>query len=88
MDIPFPVAYRGRGSADLAKLEFVLRENHPLRLTRARGQRLLCTSGCAWITAPGVVEDIYLRPGETWPIPSQGLVLVEAVGSATVVLRR
>lgn len=87
MDIPFPVAYRERGIADLANFEFVLRENHPLRLTRARGRRLLCTSGCAWITAPGVVEDIYLRPGDTWQIPSRGLVLVEAVGSATVVLR-
>ncbi len=88
MDIPFPVAYRGSGIDGIADLEFVLRENHPLRLTRARGQRVLCTSGCAWITAPGVVEDIYLRPGETWPIPGRGLMLVEAVGSATVVLRR
>lgn len=65
-------------------LEVVLRQDHPLRLVRARGRRLLCTGGCAWITAPGVPDDIFLHAGEAWEVADDGLVLVEAVGRATV----
>ena len=67
-----------------AGLEVVLRENRPLRLAHAQGRRIACTAGCAWITAPGVRDDIYLNAGEAWEVGCDGLVLVEAVGSATV----
>ncbi len=67
-------------------LEVVLREDRPLRLVRARGRRIVCTAGCAWITAPGVRADIYLNAGEAWEVGSDGLVLVEAVRSATVAI--
>jgi hypothetical protein len=70
----------------LTGLEVVLRENRPLRLAGARGRRILCTAGCAWITAPGVADDIFLHGGEAWVVAGDGLVLVEAVGSAAVAI--
>jgi hypothetical protein len=57
-----------------------------LRLTRARGRRVTCERGCVWITAPGEPDDVYLLPGQTWTIPANGLVLVEAEDDAIVAL--
>jgi hypothetical protein len=58
----------------------------PLRLTHARGRQVTCERGCVWITAPGEPDDIFLHPGQTWMIPANGLVLVEAEASAVVTL--
>lgn len=71
---------------DAAGLEVVLRPDRPLRLAGAHGRRLVCTAGCAWITAPGMIDDLFLRRGDAWEVASDGLVLVEAVGSARVAL--
>ena len=65
-------------------LDVLLRAGGPLRLARARGCRILCTAGCAWITAPGVAADIYLKAGEAWDVGCDGLVLIEAADCATV----
>lgn len=73
-------------SAAASGLELVLREKHPLRLAGALGRRLVCVAGCVWVTAPGVREDIFLYPGDAWRIASDGKVLIEAFGSATVTL--
>jgi len=70
-----------------AGLECLLRGNRPLRLARARGRRIRCTAGCAWITAPGMVDDVFLRDGEDWRIDTDGLVLVEAIGSAAIAIQ-
>lgn len=67
-----------------AGLDVLLRAGGPLRLVRARGSRILCTAGCAWITAPGVAADIVLLAGEAWEVGCDGLVLVEAADCATV----
>lgn len=56
----------------------------PLRLTHARGRRIVCRQGCVWVTAAGWPEDIFLSAGDRWTIPGNGLVLVEAEGSAMV----
>jgi hypothetical protein len=66
--------------------KLLLPAGRPLRLTRARGWRLVCERGCVWITAPGVPDDIYLLAGERWSVPVDGLVLVEAEGEAVVAL--
>jgi hypothetical protein len=73
-------------TADGCGIEVVLRADHPLRLANARGRRIRCTAGCAWITAPGLCDDIFLHGGEAWEITSDGVVLIEAVGKATVAL--
>ncbi|MDD5249591.1 MAG: DUF2917 domain-containing protein [Rhodocyclaceae bacterium] len=79
---------RGRAAIGADPIELVLRPNRPLRLSAARGRRILCTGGCAWITAPGLRDDVFLHDGQAWEIAGNGLVLVEAVGSATVALTR
>lgn len=63
-----------------------LAEGEPLRLTRARGRVVACERGCVWITAPGQRDDIFLSAGQRWVVPVDGLVLVEAQGSAAVTL--
>lgn len=67
-------------------LEILLAAGRPLRLHRARGLRLRCTGGRAWITAAGLFEDVVLQAGEIWEVPGDGLVLVEGLGRATVAL--
>jgi hypothetical protein len=63
-----------------------LAEGAPLRLTRARSRVVICQHGCVWITAPGQRDDIFLHAGQRWVVPVDGLVLVEAQGSAAVTL--
>ena len=63
-----------------------LAPGRPLRLRHARGRRVFCERGCVWITAPGVASDIFLHAGQRWTIPANGLVLIEAEGSALVTL--
>ncbi len=74
----------GRLAVDAAGLECLLRANRPLRLSRGRGRRIRCTAGCAWITAPGMLEDVILRAGDAWQVHTDALVLVEAIDSAVV----
>ncbi|HEX8963095.1 MAG TPA: DUF2917 domain-containing protein [Rhodocyclaceae bacterium] len=75
-----------RLTVDAPGLECVLRENRPLRLSRARGLVVRCTAGRAWITAPGMSDDIILQAGQEWRVGSHALVLVEAIGSAAVAI--
>lgn len=70
----------------LRRDQVALESGQPLRLKWARGRRVACERGCVWITAPGVASDIFLHAGQRWTIPANGLVLVEAEGSAVVTL--
>ena len=65
-----------------------LTENHPLRLTRAKGHRVECVAGRVWITAYNEGGDIELTPGQKFIIPNHGLALVDALGTATVRMER
>ena len=66
------------------QLEFVLHENHPLRLMRARGRRVECVSGIVWITAYNQSGDFLLRPGMVFIVPNDRLALIEAIGCCNV----
>jgi hypothetical protein len=68
-------------------LELVLHRNQPLRLAAARGCRLRCTRGCAWLTAPDEPRDIYLFAGDAWDVHCDGLILVEAASAAMASIR-
>ncbi|WP_292931673.1 DUF2917 domain-containing protein [Noviherbaspirillum sp.] len=71
-------------AASRSQVECELHENHPLRLVEAAGRRIHCVSGIAWITAYGHATDVFLRPGETYTVPNDGLVLAEAVGESRI----
>ena len=71
-------------AASSSRVECRLVENVPLRLVGAKGRRVQCVSGVAWITACGQPTDVFLRPGRVYEIPNGGLVLAEAVGDCTI----
>lgn len=67
-------------------LEIVLHADRPLRLTGARGRRIRCLAGCAWLTAVGLRDDVFLHADESWEICTDGLVLIEGADCAAVAL--
>jgi len=73
---------------DQPRREIHLFSNRPLRLNKAIGLGVVCTSGTIWITIPGRQEDIFLSASERYTLDSDGLTLVEAVGKGSVQLMR
>ncbi len=71
-------------AASKSQVECELHENHPLRLVEAAGRRIQCVSGVAWITVYGHATDIFLRPGQAFTLPNDGLVLAEAIGACRI----
>jgi hypothetical protein len=69
---------------DPCNSQICLTENRPLRLLSARGVRIGCTAGIAWLTVAGEAGDILLTAGESHLVRSNGLALVEAIGTARV----
>ena len=83
--------HRGWSQGELAERLEVSRqtvnaiETRPVRLTGAQGHTVKCLSGTAWITAVGAAHDVFLRPGQVWIVPNDGLVLAEAMACGTPV---
>ncbi|MCM8610755.1 DUF2917 domain-containing protein [Accumulibacter sp.] len=73
---------------DPCNSQICLTENRPLRLLSARGVRITCTAGIAWLTVAGESGDILLTAGESHRVRSNGLALVEAIGTARVQLEQ
>lgn len=72
---------------DLQDCELCLADNAPLRLNGARGLWVCCTAGRVWLTVDGEAGDIILHAGQSHRIQSNGLALLEAIGSGRVRLR-
>ncbi|QKS29476.1 MAG: hypothetical protein FAZ92_00632 [Accumulibacter sp.] len=69
---------------DPCNSQLCLSDNRPLRLRSARGVRVTCTAGVAWLTVAGEAGDILLTAGESHRVRSNGLALLEAIGTARV----
>jgi hypothetical protein len=67
--------------------EYRLTENHPLRIAHAAGRRIESLDGTAWITAYGEHTDFMLRKGQSFVVPNDGLMLIDAVGTGVVRVR-
>lgn len=74
-------------SVQQGQAEYRLTENHPLRLAHAAGQHIECLDGTAWITAYDQETDFVLRRGQSFEVPNDGLMLIEAVGASAVRVR-
>jgi hypothetical protein len=74
-------------SVQQGQAEYRLSENHPLRLAHAAGQQIECLDGTAWITAYDQETDFVLRRGQSFEVPNDGLMLIEAVGASAVRVR-
>ena len=73
---------------DLRSAEVCLQDNRPIRLQQARGLRITCTAGTVWITVTGEPGDIFLVPGQTHQVSSNGLAIVESIGTGRIRLKR
>jgi hypothetical protein len=67
--------------------EYRLTQDHPLRIARAAGRWIECLDGTAWITAYGENTDFMLRRGQSFEVPNDGLMLIDAVGGGVVRVR-
>ncbi|NVM79161.1 hypothetical protein FHW83_004998 [Duganella sp. SG902] len=74
-------------SVQQGQAEYRLSENHPLRIAHAAGRRIECLDGTAWITAYNEKTDFVLRRGQSFEVPNDGLMLIEAVGASMVRVR-
>ena len=69
---------------DLCGREIRLNDNQPITARRARGLRIVCSSGVIWITVDGEAGDTYLRPGESHTLRGNGLALIESIGAGSI----
>lgn len=65
-----------------ARETLLLHPDRPRCLDAARHAELHVESGTVWITASGVAGDLFLSAGESYRVPREGRVLVEAVRGA------
>lgn len=64
--------------------EIELRHNHPLLIRQVA--TIECKAGTIWVTSSKLAGDLFLHAGERRRVPA-GVTLVEALGSARIVLR-
>ena len=73
---------------DLKSGEVCLNDKHPICLRQARGLRVTSTAGTIWITVTGEPGDIFLGPGQTYEVNSNGLAIIESIGNGRVRLKK
>lgn len=61
-----------------------LQRGRILRLHRGAGKTVTARTGAVWITEEGRLDDVVLRPGESFTLGRRGLALVEAFSDASV----
>jgi hypothetical protein len=59
-----------------------------LRLDGARGGRVRCTAGTAWLTEDGSARDVVLAPGDEHVVQGDGPVLVVGLPACGLLLWR
>ena len=67
----------------LNSAEIRLLENAPISLRNAAGKQITCAAGTLWITFAGNAGDLFLVAGESCHVKGNGLVVAEAIGSAS-----
>ena len=64
---------------DLNKRVISLEPGRPLAIGRAKGVLVECVTGSLWLTVAGFSGDVFLAPGQRWQVPTDGLVVIEAI---------
>jgi len=57
-----------------------LDRNGVFSLDRARGRTIRSIEATLWLTQKGMIEDVFLTPGECYQIETKGRVVVAALG--------
>lgn len=68
----------------LHHLDRALPERRVLKLTAARGARIVCLAGDAWVTEDGRYDDVVLAAGESAVLERDGMAMITPFGSADV----
>jgi hypothetical protein len=69
------------------KTSMRLQPNLPLRISHGKGMVITGHAGLAWLTLPGHSDDIFLGPGDAFAIERRGLIIIEAIEPAHLVLQ-
>lgn len=59
-----------------------------LKLRSAKGYRIVCASGVLLATVSGDYREFELHAPGAFVVPGNGIVLIEAIGDASVVLQK
>jgi hypothetical protein len=76
----------GKNSVPEQGRAVALRAGQLLRIRKGSGCRVACLSGVVLATASGVLQDFDLHAHGEFLVPNDGLVLIEAVGDANLLL--
>ena len=68
----------------LYHLDRALPERRVLRLTHARGTRIVAVAGDLWVTEDGRYDDVVLAPGESAVLERDGMAMITTFDSADV----
>jgi hypothetical protein len=71
---------------DLTRVSLDLPRGASLRLSDARGTRIVGGGGRRWLTEEGSAEDVFLRRGDAYVVRGDGRVVVGADEDAAVVV--
>jgi Protein of unknown function (DUF2917) len=64
-----------------------LQPNRAFRINDGKGMVITGRVGVAWLTLPGNSDDIFLGPGDAFTIDKRGLVIIEAIEPALLVVQ-
>ena len=67
------------GTTDLLSAATTLSADSLMRLTDARGRKVLVIDGLVWVTQDGDPRDIFVGAGESFEFDRAGLTLVQAL---------
>lgn len=68
----------------LHHLDRAVAEARVLKLTNARGARVVCIAGDVWVTEDGRYDDVVLAAGESAVLERDGTAMITPFGSADV----
>jgi hypothetical protein len=68
------------------KTSLRLQPNRPFCINDGKGMVIIGWAGVAWLTLPGS-DDIFLGPGDAFAIDKRGLVIIEAVEPALLLVQ-
>lgn len=64
--------------------EFCLSKGQGLRIVDGRGHRIVCNSGCIWITQEGDVRDFLLQQNESLTLAKNATIYISPIRHATL----
>ncbi|MEO8005040.1 MAG: DUF2917 domain-containing protein [Betaproteobacteria bacterium] len=71
---------------DISSSTLTLSPSSVLAVQEGAGTRVLCRTGCLWVTQEGEVKDSVVRAGEVLTIHRPGRTVISALETSTLLL--